>query len=224
MANESFRPLVGEHRVARPAPAAPKPPSSGPSTSPALKRDAAAEYLAGRIPGAVRFDIDAIADHSIPAPHAVDAGRSRARWARWASPIATPSWSMTASGSAARPGYGGRSAPSGPERVHSRRRPAEVESGRPPVANRRGQREPRKFAARLDLLSDVQMALAEKVAQVVDARPANRFRGQAPEPRPGVRSGHMPGTPSVPSRTWSRTADWLLRRRSNGCSPPAAST
>src|SRR5215475_15074172 len=36
---------------------------------PALKRDAAAEYLAGHIPGAVRFDIDAIADHSNPLPH-----------------------------------------------------------------------------------------------------------------------------------------------------------
>ena len=36
---------------------------------PALKRDAAAEYLAGHIPGAVCFDIDAIADHSNPLPH-----------------------------------------------------------------------------------------------------------------------------------------------------------
>ena len=36
---------------------------------PALKRDAAAEYHAGHIPGAVRFDIDAIADHSNPLPH-----------------------------------------------------------------------------------------------------------------------------------------------------------
>ena len=33
---------------------------------PAMKRDAAAEYLAGHIPGTVRFDIDAIADHTIP--------------------------------------------------------------------------------------------------------------------------------------------------------------
>src|SRR5260370_3860227 len=33
-----------------------------------MQRDAAAEYLAGHIPGAVRFDIDAIADHSNPLP------------------------------------------------------------------------------------------------------------------------------------------------------------
>ena len=36
---------------------------------PAMKRDAAAEYLAGHIPGAVRFDIDEIAEKSIPLPH-----------------------------------------------------------------------------------------------------------------------------------------------------------
>ena len=36
---------------------------------PALKRDAEAEYLAAHIPGAVRFDIDAIANHSSPLPH-----------------------------------------------------------------------------------------------------------------------------------------------------------
>jgi thiosulfate/3-mercaptopyruvate sulfurtransferase len=33
---------------------------------------------------------------------------------------------------------------------------------------------------------------------VVDARPVNRFRGEAAEPRAGVRSGHMPGAKNVP--------------------------
>jgi thiosulfate/3-mercaptopyruvate sulfurtransferase len=45
----------------------------------------------------------------------------------------------------------------------------------------------------------VQAALAGNTAQVVDSRPADRFRGEAPEPRPGVRSGHIPGSLSVPS-------------------------
>lgn len=35
--------------------------------------------------------------------------------------------------------------------------------------------------------------------QVVDARPAARFAGAAPEPRAGLRSGHMPGSHSVPA-------------------------
>ena len=42
------------------------------------------------------------------------------------------------------------------------------------------------------------LALTDKSAQVVDARPANRFRGEAPEPRAGIRSGHMPGAKNVP--------------------------
>ncbi|KAI7853028.1 Rhodanese-like domain-containing protein [Circinella umbellata] len=37
-----------------------------------------------------------------------------------------------------------------------------------------------------------------KLAQVLDARPNPRFTGEAPEPRPGLSSGHMPGSISVP--------------------------
>src|SRR5438067_4039991 len=44
-----------------------------------MQRDAAAEYLAGHIPGAVRFDIDAVSDHSQDLPHMVP---SREQFAR----------------------------------------------------------------------------------------------------------------------------------------------
>jgi thiosulfate/3-mercaptopyruvate sulfurtransferase len=47
--------------------------------------------------------------------------------------------------------------------------------------------------------ADVQAATQGKTAQVVDSRPADRFRGEAPEPRPGLRSGHIPGSLNVPS-------------------------
>jgi thiosulfate/3-mercaptopyruvate sulfurtransferase len=47
----------------------------------------------------------------------------------------------------------------------------------------------------------VKAALADKSAQIVDARPADRFRGEAPEPRPGLKGGHMPGAFSVPTTT-----------------------
>jgi thiosulfate/3-mercaptopyruvate sulfurtransferase len=62
---------------------------------------------------------------------------------------------------------------------------------------------PRHFTARMDhaavaALADVQQALASGSAQVVDARAAERFRGQAPEPRPNLRSGRMPGSLNVP--------------------------
>lgn len=51
------------------------------------------------------------------------------------------------------------------------------------------------------LVKDVtQVAHAAKLAEaeIVDARPAARFRGEAPEPRPGLRSGHIPGSRNVP--------------------------
>ena len=62
---------------------------------------------------------------------------------------------------------------------------------------------PRHFTARFDHsvvadVADVRAALASNIAQIVDARPAERFRGEAPEPRPGVRAGHMPGSLNLP--------------------------
>ena len=47
-------------------------------------------------------------------------------------------------------------------------------------------------------LNDVSGLLQSRAAQIVDARPAGRFRGEAPEPRAGLRSGHMPGARNVP--------------------------
>ena len=73
-----------------------------------------------------------------------------------------------------------------------------------PVEQGATKRAPKIFKARkppamVAALADVQAALSGNTAQVVDARPAERFRGEAPEPRPGVRSGHIPGSLNVPS-------------------------
>ena len=59
-------------------------------------------------------------------------------------------------------------------------------------------------------IDDVQKVLLDKTAQVVDARSADRFRGEAPEPRPGMRGGHMPGA--------------LQRARTTRCSRTAGSS
>jgi len=72
-----------------------------------------------------------------------------------------------------------------------------------PVDSGPAQRTPKKFESELNTrvvagVDDVQMALTDNSVQVVDARPANRFRGEAAEPRAGVRSGHMPGAKNVP--------------------------
>jgi thiosulfate/3-mercaptopyruvate sulfurtransferase len=50
-------------------------------------------------------------------------------------------------------------------------------------------------------MDDMKEALAKRSAQIVDARPAGRFVGSEPEPRPGLRCGHLPGARSVPSQS-----------------------
>jgi thiosulfate/3-mercaptopyruvate sulfurtransferase len=64
-------------------------------------------------------------------------------------------------------------------------------------------RDKRSFNAEMDtgavaMSTDVQMALSDKSAQLVDARSAGRFAGKEPEPREGLRAGHMPGALNVP--------------------------
>jgi thiosulfate/3-mercaptopyruvate sulfurtransferase len=40
--------------------------------------------------------------------------------------------------------------------------------------------------------------VASRAERVIDARAADRFEGRAPEPRPGIRAGHIPGALNVP--------------------------
>ena len=47
-------------------------------------------------------------------------------------------------------------------------------------------------------LKDVQNNLETMQAQVIDARARNRFNAEVPEPRPGLRSGHIPGSLNLP--------------------------
>jgi thiosulfate/3-mercaptopyruvate sulfurtransferase len=47
-------------------------------------------------------------------------------------------------------------------------------------------------------VSDVKALIGSKAAQIVDARSAARFAGSVPEPRAGLRSGHIPGSRNVP--------------------------
>ena len=74
-------------------------------------------------------------------------------------------------------------------------RPLETGAAKPRAAKTFTPRFNRNMVASID---DVQKVLLDKTAQVVDARSAGRFRGEAPEPRPGMRGGHMPGSFNVP--------------------------
>ncbi len=172
---------------------------------PALKRDARAEYLAGHIPGAVFFDIDAIADHSTPLPHMLPDAAQFARDAG-ALGIGRDDTIVVYDGA----GLGGAPRVWWTFRIFGARDVFILDGGLPkwqaegrPLDAGEIKPAPRTFEASLDKsvvagMADVGRALADHSAQVVDARPANRFRGEAAEPRPGVRPGHMPGALNVP--------------------------
>jgi thiosulfate/3-mercaptopyruvate sulfurtransferase len=72
-----------------------------------------------------------------------------------------------------------------------------ISAGQPCPVPVRYQPRPRPELVRS--LQQVQAELDGGDAQVLDARPAPRFRGEAPEPRPGLRLGHMPGALNLPA-------------------------
>ncbi len=173
---------------------------------PNMGRDCAAEYLAGHIPGAAFFDIDAIADHSTGLPHMLPSADFFARSVEamgvgdetdiviydahelFSAPRLW--WMFHVFGHANVAVLdGGLNA--------WKRLGGPLEAGAPRVSP--GHFTPRPNAALVADLEIVRSALEQRTAQVLDARPAARFFGQAPEPRPGVRSGHMPGSRSLPA-------------------------
>jgi thiosulfate/3-mercaptopyruvate sulfurtransferase len=173
---------------------------------PAHKRDAAAEYAAGHIPGAVRFDIDAISDHANPLPHMLPSAEQFGR----------DVGALGIGDSDTLVVYDGLGMFSSPRvwwtlRLFGAEKVFILEGGLPKwkaegraVETGAARRAQKVFRARprgalVATVSDVKAALEAGPAQVVDARPADRFRGEADEPRPGVRRGHIPGSRNVPS-------------------------
>ncbi len=172
---------------------------------PIQKRDAKAEYLAAHIPGAVFFDIDAVCDHSSDLPHMLP-GPDQFGEAAGKLGIAETDTIVVydASGLYSAPRiwwtfriFGAKNVfilDGGLAAWKAESRPTEAGEVKRPA---------RTFKAVMDtgavaMHGDVQMALNDGSAQVVDARSAERFAGKAPDPRPGLRSGHMPGAFNVP--------------------------
>jgi len=171
-------------------------------------RDGRPDHERARLPGAVFFDLEASSDpdsdlpHMLPSPEAFGARmgglglretdhivvydtvgiRSSARvW--WMFRVMGASRVQVLNGGLPKWRVEGRPIESGPPS--------------PPV--------PTPFDARLDTaavadVEDVRAALAGG-AQVIDARAADRFAGHAPEPRAGLRCGHMPGALNLPFPT-----------------------
>lgn len=170
-------------------------------------KDADALFAEAHIPGAVRFDVDKIADRSVALPHMLP---DAATFGEMAGALgldetmilvvydatdliggARAWWMLEHYGAAEvrilEGGFkawlaGGYATESGPSR-----------------------RQPRTFAATYDSASVVTAervlaASASGDAQIVDARAAGRYAGAVPEPRAGLRSGHIPGARNVPWR------------------------
>jgi thiosulfate/3-mercaptopyruvate sulfurtransferase len=173
---------------------------------PAQKRDAKAEYLAKHIPGAVFFDIDAIADHSTDLPHMLP-GPTQFSEAASALGISETDTIIVydSAGLFSAPRVWWTFRVFGAKNVYilDGGLPAWIAEGRKTEA---GEVKPsrRIFNASMNtgavaMLADVQMALNVGNVQVIDARSTGRFAGHEPEPRPDLRAGHMPGAFNVPS-------------------------
>ncbi|MDW2743643.1 3-mercaptopyruvate sulfurtransferase [Atlantibacter subterraneus] len=169
------------------------------------QRDVAGEYRADHLPGALFFDIEALSDRTSPLPHMMprpeafavamrELGVSRDKHLvvydegdLFSAPRA---WWMLRS-------FGVENVSilaGGLDRWQQEGRP--VESG--DVAHEEGEFEAKLNPEAVKRLTDVLLASHEGSAQIIDARPAARFHGEADEPRPGLKRGHIPGALNVP--------------------------
>ncbi|MBA2589271.1 MAG: 3-mercaptopyruvate sulfurtransferase [Alphaproteobacteria bacterium] len=190
---------------------------------PAEKRQPAQEFEAGHIPGAVFFDIDTIADHSLDLPHMLpSAGEFSAAAGKLgigdgesvvvydgSGIFSAPRvwWTLRAMGhkdvkvlDGGFPKWKreGRAIETGPAKPNTKSFTATF---KPQIV--------RDFDAVMGIVKD-------KSARMVDARSASRFNGEEKEPRAGLRSGHMPGAANVHFRSLI-AADGTLKPRGQLC-------
>lgn len=169
------------------------------------ERDLNAEYQAGHIPGAVFFDIEALSDHTSPLPHMMPRAEAFAVVMRELGVSSDKHLVVYDEGnlfSAPRAWWMLRTF--GVEKVSIvagglegwRRDGLPLEQGLPELPE--GDFDGRVDPLAIKRLTDVLLVSHEGSAQIVDARPAGRFNGQVAEPRPGLRSGHIPGALNVP--------------------------
>ncbi|MBH5402413.1 3-mercaptopyruvate sulfurtransferase [Bradyrhizobium sp. CNPSo 4010] len=163
------------------------------------------DYLAAHLPGAVFFDVDAVSDHSNPLPHMFPSAEQFGRdvgnlgignsdtvvlydAGGW---VAAPrAWWMFLS-------YGHsnvRILNGGLKKWRAEGRATESGEVKPKPATFTANYDSNRVRSMQQLIAN----LESRKEQVIDARAADRFEGRAPEPRPGIRSGHIPGARNVP--------------------------
>src|SRR6201995_1157366 len=163
------------------------------------------DYLATHIPSAVFFDVDAVSDHSNPLPHMFPSAEQFGRdvgglgvsnadtvvvydSGGW---VAAPrAWWMFPSS-----GHGNvRILDGGLKKWRAEGRKVESGEVKAKPASFKASYDPRRVRSIEQMVANV----ASRAEQVIDARAADRFEGRAAEPRPGIRSGHIPGARNVP--------------------------
>ena len=174
---------------------------------PTSGRDAKQEYMDEHIPGALFFDIDDLSDESSSLPHMLPSTvkfASRMKKMGIGDGQRIVIYDTVGLFSAARVWWTFRAMGhqdiavlnGGLKKWKAEGRP--LEDGLPIT------RTPRHFTPLLNGelirdLADMKGYVQDGGMQIVDARPAGRFEGSESEPRPGLRSGHMPGSKNVPS-------------------------
>ncbi|MBI1211171.1 MAG: 3-mercaptopyruvate sulfurtransferase [Alphaproteobacteria bacterium] len=171
---------------------------------PTANRNAKREYREAHIPGAVFFDIDDISDTDSPYPHMLPSPEkfaSRAKKLGLGDGNRIVVYDAAGLFSAARVWWMFRAMgkdevsvlDGGFPKWQTERRPVD---DMPPVTKER-HFTPRPNHLLVRDMDEVKANLDSKREQLVDARSAARFHAQEPEPRPGVRGGHIPGSKNL---------------------------
>ena len=169
-------------------------------------KDGRAEFLRAHVPGARYFDIDVVADPDTDLPHMVP---TPGRFARLMGAFGVSNasrlvfYDQKGLASAARGwwlmglfGHDNAAVLDGGLPKWQREGRA-VDAGEPPAPTSATFR-PDYRASRLRGIGDLLRNVETRAELVLDARAAGRFTGEVPEPRAGMRSGHIPGSASLP--------------------------
>lgn len=172
---------------------------------PNAARNAQAEYLDGHIPGAVFFDIDGVADNTSDLPHMLPSPNDFSRMVGalgisdsmtiviydelglFSAPRVW--WTFKAMGAS-----DVRILAGGGPKWRAERHPTEAGLVTRPRQTFETSFDPDRVAD----FETVQDRSRDGNAQIADARPAPRFHAEVPEPRAGLRSGHIPNSLNVP--------------------------
>jgi thiosulfate/3-mercaptopyruvate sulfurtransferase len=172
---------------------------------PAANRKPHEEYLAGHIPGAVFFDMDEVADKSTGLPHMLlspEAFGPAVGALGIGDGMTIVIYDESGLFSAPRVWWEFITMGAPDVRILEGGGPKWRAEGRPIEAGNTT-RKPAQFTPDFHpelvrSFENVKAAIGTK-GQIADARPSGRFAGRDPEPRPGLKPGHMPGAVSLPA-------------------------